>query len=184
MTKVEIKSRWTGAVIYSCDVPDDVPSGIALRHALEKAAVSRTNLIGTNLRGADLRGADLIGANLRDANLSEQKNDFWNILIHAPAEIQGLRLALTEGRVDGSTYEGPCACLVGTIANVRHANYQEIGIKPDSTRPAERWFMGIKEGDTPETNQISRITVEWLDKFVMLLDAARVNPYSHDATTK
>ena len=199
MTKIEIKNRWTRAVIYLCDVPDEVTSRMDLRHALEKAVVSGANLrdaelSGTNLSGSDLRGAELsdaelIGANLRDsdlrgANLREQKNDFWNILLHAPAEIQGLRLALTEGQVDGSTYEGACACLVGTIANVRHANYKEIGIEPDISRPAECWFMGIKEGDTPETNQISRITVEWLDEFVTLLDAARVNTYSQDAKTK
>jgi hypothetical protein len=80
-----------------------------------------------------------------------------------------LRSALIEGRVEGSTYEGDCACLVGTIANARHADYQQIGIKPDSSRAAERWFMGIKKGDTPETNQISKITVEWLDEFTAKL---------------
>ena len=229
MTKIEIKNRWNSAVIYSCDVPDDVPSGMAFRHALEKAVANGTNLSGTdlssaelssanlrgadlssanlssadlssadlrgadlssaelrstNLRGADLRSTNLSSAELSSANLREQKTDFWDILLHAPAEIQGLRLALTEGRVDGSTYEGPCACLVGTIANVRNANYQDIGIKPDSSRPAERWFMGIEKGDTPETNQISRITVEWLDEFVILLNAARVNTYSHDEKIK
>ena len=259
MTKIEIKNRWTGAVIYSYDVPDDVPSGMALRHALEKAVQANASLdgasldgarldgasldgaslvgarlvgaslvgarldgarldgarldgasldgarldgarldgarldgarlvgaslVGASLDGARLVGASLVGASLDGARLENIKNDFWSILLRAPAEIQGLRLALTDGRVDGSTYEGPCACLVGTIANVRHANYQEIGIKPDSSRPAERWFMGIKKGDTPETNQISRITVEWLDKFVFLFDIERVNTYSHDTKTK
>jgi len=155
-------------------------SGADLRGANLRGA----NLSGADLSGADLRGANLRGANLSDADLRGQKNDFWAILLHAPAEIQGLRLALIEGRVDGSTYEGPCACLVGTIANVRNANYQDIGIKPDSSRPAEQWFMYIKKGDTPETNQISRITVEWLDEFVILLNDARVNTYSHDAKIK
>ena len=46
------------------------------------------------------------------------------------------------------------------------------GIRPNSGRPAERWFMGINKGDTPETNQISKLTVEWLDEFVGLLAAA------------
>jgi uncharacterized protein YjbI with pentapeptide repeats len=298
MTKIEIKNRWNGAVIYSFDVPDDVPSGLALRHALEKAVsinadlsgadlrganlrgadLSSANLSSANLRGADLRGADLSsadlsgadlrgadlsnadlsgadlsgadlssanlssanlssanlrsadlrganlrsadlssanlrGANLRSADLSSanlrgadlrgadlssadlssadlsgadlrgadlssanlrmQKNDFWAILLHATKEIAGLRLALIQGRVDGSTYEGACACLVGTIGNVRGVHFQDIGVKPDSSRPAERWFMGIKKGDTPETNQISRITVEWLDEFVGLLEASK-----------
>ncbi len=198
MTKIEIKNRWTGIVIYSCDVPDDVPSGMALRHALEKAVVSNSNLrnsdlsgsdlSGSNLRNSDLSGSDLSGSNLRNSDLSgsnlsgsdlsgsnliNQKNDFWAILLHATKEISGLRLALVEGRVDGSTYEGKCACLVGTIGNVRGVNYKDIGVKPDSSRPAERWFLGIKKGDTPETNQISRITVDWLDEFVGLLEASK-----------
>ena len=154
---MEIKNRFTGETIFKD----------------ESATIKETAQMAIQRR-----------ANLSDADLRGQKNDFWAILLHAPAEIQGLRLALIEGRVDGSTYEGPCACLVGTIANVRNANYQDIGIKPDSSRPAEQWFMYIKKGDTPETNQISRITVEWLDEFVILLNDARVNTYSHDAKIK
>ena len=69
---------------------------------------------------------------------------------------------------------GDCACLVGTIANIRHKKYTELGngLIPNSSRPAERWFMGIKKGDTPENNQISKITVEWIDEFQQLLEAA------------
>lgn len=51
--KHQIKHRFTNAVLFECDVPDDVESGLATRHALEKAVVS-----GADLRGADLRGAD------------------------------------------------------------------------------------------------------------------------------
>jgi hypothetical protein len=65
--------------------------------------------------------------------------------------------------------------LVGTIANVRGADYTALGngIEPDSGRPAEQWFMSIHQGDTPETSHISAITVQWLDEFVSLLDAAK-----------
>ena len=79
------------------------------------------------------------------------------------------------GKVDGSCYQGECACLLGTIANIRHCDYDAIGngISPDSSRPAEQWFMSIKKGDTPETNNISKITVEWIDEFVNLLEAAK-----------
>ena len=195
----QIKHRWTGKVLFECDVPDD-KSGMAARYALEKATqgdadlsdadlsgavlrgadLSGADLSGADLRGADLSDADLSGAVLRDADLSgavlsEQKADFFDILLRAPREIAGLRDALVSGRVDGSTYEGPCCCLVGTIANVRDCNYDALGngIKPDSSRPAERWFMGVRKGDTPETSQISAITVEWLDEFVALLNAAK-----------
>lgn len=158
--KHQIVSRWDSAkVLFECELPDDMPSGMATLYALEKAIQA-----GSNLSGSDLRGS----------NLSDAKNDFWEILLRAPREIAGLRLALAEGRVDGSTYEGACACLVGTIANVRGQIYRELsgGIKPNSSRPAERWFLAIQKGDTPETNQVSKITVEWVDEFVGLLALA------------
>ncbi len=86
----------------------------------------------------------------------------------APAEVSGLLAALREGRINGSTYEGECACLVGTIAKVRGCKYRDLaGIRPDPERPAERWFLAIERGDTPERSQVAKITegwiVEWLD---------------------
>jgi uncharacterized protein YjbI with pentapeptide repeats len=169
------------AVLRDADLSGAVLRGAVLRGAdlsgadLSGADLRDADLRGADLRGADLRDADLRGAVLRDAVLREQKTDFWEILLRAPREIAGLRSALVEGRVDGSTYEGVCACLVGTIANVRGINYDDLGngIKPDSDRPAERWFMNIRKGDTPETNQVSALTVQWLDEFVGLLEAAR-----------
>lgn len=94
------------------------------------------------------------------------KNDFWSILLKSQNEIGGLKNALNEGRVDGSTYEGACACLVGTIANVKGCNYKMLeGIAPDSNRPAEKWFMGIRKGDTPETSEMAKLTLEWIEEF-------------------
>ena len=81
--------------------------------------------------------------------------------------VAALRLAIVEGRVDGSTYEGSCACLVGTIANARHCDFASIpGLEPNANRPAERWFLGIRRGDTPETNQVSAITLGWIDEYL------------------
>ena len=57
MEVIEIKSCWSGEVLYSGE------------HASLREAVEAANLGGANLRGADLRGADLGGANLRGANL-------------------------------------------------------------------------------------------------------------------
>jgi len=89
--KQQILNRYTRAVLFECDVPDDVSSGMAMRHALEKAVASGANLSGAylsganlsganlsdaylsgaNLSGANLSGANLSGANLSDANLSD-----------------------------------------------------------------------------------------------------------------
>jgi hypothetical protein len=171
-----------GAYLRGADLRGAYLSGADLRGAYLRGAYLRgADLRGADLRGAYLSGADLRGAYLRDADLRgadlrEQKADFFEILLRATPEIAGLRDALVNGRVDGSTYEGECACLVGTIANVRGSvSYASLGngITPDSSRPAERWFMGIREGDTPDTSQISAITVEWLDEFVGLLQIAR-----------
>ena len=171
--------HWDGRVLFECEIPEEVESGLAMRHALEQAVQQGKVLRDAVLRGADLsdavlRGADLSDADLSDADLRGQKNDFWEILLRAPNEIAGLRAALVEGRVDGSTYSGACACLVGTIANVRGVDHHDLaGISPNSGRPAEQWFMNIRRGDTPETNQVSKITVEWLDEFVTVLNAAK-----------
>ena len=62
--KVEIKSRWGEAVLFSCDVPIGIASGAALRHALEKATTAGANLAGAYLDGANLAGAYLARAKL------------------------------------------------------------------------------------------------------------------------
>ena len=139
---------------------------------LRGANLCNANLRGADLCSADLRDADLRDADLRGANLSSIRSDFWDVLLRAKNEIAGLRLALVEGRVDGSTYEGECACLVGTIANVKHCAYQAIpNLMPDSNRPIERFFVAIRKGDTPEKNQATKIAIDWIDEFTALLNA-------------
>ena len=59
-----------GSVLYGADIPDDTPSGMAVRVALEQAVGKRAYLGGAYLSGADLRGAYLSGAYLIGANLS------------------------------------------------------------------------------------------------------------------
>ena len=71
MSTIQIVSRFDGTkVLFECEVTkDQQDSGVAMRHALEKAAGARANLGGADLRGADLGGADLGGADLYGANL-------------------------------------------------------------------------------------------------------------------
>lgn len=146
---IEIKNRWNGAVIFTSAESN------TMLEAVKAAIAGGTNLSGTNLSGT---------------NLSSIRNDFWDVLLRARHEVDGLRKALVEGRVDGSTYEGVCSCLVGTIANIKGIDYDEIeNLKPNSNRHIERFFMGIKKGDTPGSNQVSRIVVEWVDEFQALL---------------
>ena len=117
------------------------------------------------------------GADLRGANLTPIRDDLWAILSASPAEVAGLRQALIHGHIDGSTYQGACACLVGTLAKVRGCNYDAIPcLKPSSTRPAERWFILIKPGDTPTTSESARLTLEWIDTWLANMHAAFGHP--------
>jgi hypothetical protein len=143
--------------------------GASLRNAsLDGASLDDASLVGASLVGASLRNASLDGASLEPI-----QTDFFDVLLNAVPEIPQLRAALVEGRVDGSTYEGKCACLVGTIANIRDVGYGCLdGIEPDSDRPIERFFTSITKGDTPETSQFSALAVRWIDEFTAKFDAA------------
>ena len=62
----EIKSRWSGAVIFTADIEADESASASIKLGLAVKVAVRAS---TNLRGADLRGADLCGATLRGADL-------------------------------------------------------------------------------------------------------------------
>jgi hypothetical protein len=67
--QVQIKHRWSGAVLFTAEIPADTESGLHTRAALEKATAARADLRGAYLSDADLSGADLRGADLSDADL-------------------------------------------------------------------------------------------------------------------
>lgn len=69
MRQVQIKHRWNGSVLFTADIPDDTPSGMEMRVALENATRAGADLADANLVGANLAGANLVGADLTDANL-------------------------------------------------------------------------------------------------------------------
>mgnify|MGYP003455459206 FL=1 len=54
---------------------------------------------------------------------------------------------------------------MGTIATARGVNFDDIpGLRPDSNRPAERWFLAIRE-DAPVTHPVVAITVGWVEEW-------------------
>ena len=65
MATIQIKNRYTGAVLFECEQTE----GMTLRDALEKATTVETDLGGADLRGAYLGGAYLGGADLGGADL-------------------------------------------------------------------------------------------------------------------
>lgn len=141
---IKIVNRWNGQTIWEGNAE-------SVREAVIKAIKE-----GANLRGADLSYADL----------STIKEDVLTILSLAKPEIPALYKALIDGKINGSVYEGECACLCGTIANARGVDYMQLTeIKPDSSRPAERFFLAINKGDNPENNQVSAIVRDWIEEF-------------------
>ena len=178
---IEIKHKINGKVLYTAENANDV------RGAVEEAVKAKANLRSADLRSANLGSADLRSADLGYADLGWHhplwifQQDFFSILDQAPAEVAGLRATMVDGKIDGSTYEGPCSCLAGTIAAVHGCSVDalddELGIKTDASRPAEQWFICTQQGEKPipveegtefETESVFRISVAlvWLDKWI------------------
>ena len=98
--KHQIKHRYTNAVLFECDVPDDMESGLRTRHVLENAVdsgaylssanLSDANLSGAYLSSANLSDANLSGANLSDAYLSDAKWCNGITINYAPLQLSGL----------------------------------------------------------------------------------------------
>ena len=64
-SKIEIRHRYTDAVLYTCDVTDEQQAGgLAMRAALEGAIKAGANLRGANLSDAYLSGAMVNGLRL------------------------------------------------------------------------------------------------------------------------
>lgn len=94
------------------------------------------------------------------------KSDLWMTLTINKTEASALLTAMKEGRIDGSQYEGECSCLKGTIAAAKHVDYRTLS--PNSSDPAECWFMNISKGNTPENNYFSKLAVEWVEEWCVL----------------
>jgi hypothetical protein len=187
--KLGLVVKWgkaNGADLRGANLSDADLRGADLRGANLRDA----DLYGANLSGADLRdanlydanlyGANLSGANLRDAdlygaNLRSFKADFFMTLLHAQSEVPYLIAALKEGRVDGSQYEGECACLVGTLANGSGKQYNEAFPDCSSNNPAECWFMMIRKGDKAGDDSgggfAAQKALEWAEEFQALMAA-------------
>ena len=69
--KIQIRHRDTNAVLFECEAPADLSSGLRMRHALEKATQARANLARANLAWANLAWANLDGANLDGAKFGD-----------------------------------------------------------------------------------------------------------------
>lgn len=167
--KIKIKNRRNDSVIFEHEAENNTTKLTVLAALKNSIHLSYANLSRANLSYADLSYANLSRADLSRADLTPIRDDIWSVLSSAPAEVPELIEALKTGKVDGSSYEGECCCLVGTIAKARNCRYDALGdsLKPDSSRPAERFFLGINKGDTPEDNQFSALALQWAEEWVV-----------------
>ena len=153
--------------------------GADLRGAnLYGADLRGANLYGADLRDADLRGANLRGADLRDANLknlpiswiNQCSRDILFILSHLKKEVPALRKALIDGKVDGTVYNGDCACLVGTLGNADGGVDKVCETIPFYDKGThnfgEMFFLNIRKGDTPKNNEFAKHVVMLCDMVV------------------
>ena len=88
--KIQIRHRDTNAVLFECEAPADLSSGLRMRHALEEATQARANLDGANLARANLARASLDGASLVWANLARASLDGASLVW---ANLDGANLA-------------------------------------------------------------------------------------------
>ena len=171
------------ANLISANLRDADLSGANLRDA----NLSGANLGGANLKGADLRGADLRGAKLDTIALcatdlrgaigveglqDAYRDDIWSVLDTSPDEVGGVVALMREGKINGSVYEDPCCCLIGSIAKIRGCELSELGCKLHQWRPAEEWFSWIDIGDTPENSGASAVALQWIEEWQRKREAA------------
>ena len=159
-----------GANLARANLADAYLAGANLADAylaganLARAYLADAYLAGANLADANLADAYLADANLAGANLRPIKADFFMILAMGHHEVSALISALKDGRVDGSTYSGDCACLVGTLENAGATN-----IPHEASSPAELWFSpirkGVKPGDEGEGGFRSAKALEWAEEY-------------------
>jgi len=174
--KLRLAVQW--AIKTGADLSDTDLSGADLSDTdLCGADLSGAKLRRAKLSGADLCGADLSGADLSGAKLRRAKEDFLREVLKMPGELEFLRDAIRNGKINGSVYEGECACLAGTLSKATGKSWSifkdDSPIAIDASSPRERFFMGIAEGDTPETNPISAIALEWTNKAISIRDSKK-----------
>ena len=157
--KFEIKSHWSGAVLFSLETDSfklcleaAVKSGADLSRAdlsganLSGADLSGANLYGANLSGADLYGANLYGANLSGANLSGANLSGADL---SGADLSGANLSganLSRADLYGANLSG--ADLSGANlygVNLSGAKNTELVLAQTSIVPEEGAFVGYKK---------------------------------------
>jgi hypothetical protein len=183
-TKLEIKNRFTGKIIFEFETENNSIKKTVCEYIRQELNSGKyyANLTDADLTDADLTDADLTRANLTHANLTDAdlthadllqfKSDLWRVLLMYKNEIGGLKQSILDGKINGSQYTGTCACLKGTIANVKGCHIDLLSnITKSVSEPSEQWFLQFREGHTPTNNNALKLTYEWIEGFESFLIA-------------
>jgi hypothetical protein len=114
-----------------------------------------------------ITNAILFEVEIGSLRVDQARADIEAVLAIAPDEVPSLLATVRQGRIDGSVYTGSCACLVGTVANIRGCRYDEMpDLRPDADRPAEVWFRALRPGHTEAVSIHAALTCQWIEAWM------------------
>ena len=144
--KIEIKSRFSAAILFTATIADTTPSHLQMKEAVKAALSASANLTSANLTSANLRGANLRGANLTSANLTSAD------LRGADLRSANLRGADLRG-ADLTSADLTSANL--TSANLRGANLRGADLTSANLRGADLTSANLRGADLTSANLTS-----------------------------
>src|SRR3990167_6423351 len=106
--KIQIKSWLNGEILFEYEKENNT-----IKDTVEEAVRQKADLRSADLSSADLRSVK----NITQTYINQCSRDMLFIFEHLKGELPFLRDKLIKGEVDGTQYEGSCACLIGTLAN-------------------------------------------------------------------
>ena len=173
--KIQIKSWLNGEILFEYESENNTIKETLLEAIEKKADLRSANLSSADLRSADLRSADLRSANLSFKNLpidwlNQCSRDILFIFTCLRKEVPFLKDKLLKGEINGSQYEGDCACLIGTLANGDGGLEKVCQMIPYYDKGThnfgEQFFLKIDKGDTPENSEWAKhvmTLIEWIE---------------------
>jgi hypothetical protein len=173
VSTIEIRHRWTVAVLWSGEAEDlraAVKAALAARAYLADANLARANLADANLAGANLADADLAGAYLADANLARA---YLAGAYLADAYLAGANLAdanLAGANLAGANLADARNLPAGTTATSPPEPYVR---KPHAT-PTERMLRyRERHPEVPVVERLDACILEAIDSGAGTLDMSR-----------
>jgi hypothetical protein len=153
---------------------------VELSSALRSAGCSASELRSAGCSASELRSAGYSLSALHEKTYEED--------IKAKAKLMGIDESsfvidtIARGLMNGREYGTvkSCGCLLGTAAKKAGQSVEAYcaarKIVKDSDSPAERWFLAVSIGDTPENNDAAKMGVKWISEAIAEMRGASEVP--------